>query len=527
MTEYLTFQETRVIQKIVRDYLYSPNLLKDFFNYIPAEASVKEGIDNRKKFAVNRALLTQRLSSQYEGINTTTAVKQNIERLQSENTFTLTTAHQPNLLLGPLYVIHKIVSILKLTQQLNKQYSSTCFVPVFWMGTEDHDKDELAHIHLFGKRVEWNTMQQGAFGRFVLEDIGEVKQQVFDILGNSDRVAYVQQWLQQYYFSQPNIERATRSLLNEIFGEYGLVIIHGDDAVLKKSFMDIMRDDLIKQSPCNIISDTNDQLIQRGYNVQAVPRTINLFYLREKSRERIQLEKTYYRIGEASVSREELVEELEKFPERFSPNVILRPLYQAMILPDVVFIGGGAEVSYHLQLKKLFEFYQVHYPIIVQRDLALYTQNPWRTRLKKLDLEVKDLFKPLSVLIHDYVANHATSNIDFKEELSVAKSLFEGLKEKATQSDITLKAFVEAEYKKLEHSIETIAEKVIRSEKRKMDAQAQQLTKLREAILPQDRLHERYDNFLPFYLQYGNEYIGMLMQSFNLWDTRLKVIQLS
>ncbi len=524
MHDHIPFQQTGLLQNIVSDYLFQSSRLSAFYQYHAQPAYVSKAIDRRSNQKVNRDLLVSVISKQYSGIELTHAVSNQISKLKLENTFTITTAHQPNLLGGPLYVIHKIASVVKLTQDLNKQYSDKHFVPVFWMGSEDHDKEELAHINLFGKHVIWNTAQSGAFGRFHLNDIDEVRQKVFETLGNSDSAARVKDWLDNIYFGKATIEQATRSMLHSLFGEYGLVIIHGDDAELKRAFISLMEDELRHQTSKQIVDHSIQQLEASGYEAQAVPREINLFYLNEQSRLRIQQDTQGFKAGEKIFSQQEILNELHQHPQCFSPNVILRPLYQALILPDIVFAGGGAEIAYHLQLKKLFDHYQLHFPIIVLRDTAIYIQESWRNKLNKSGFTIADLFKPIQELTNSYIKQHSDINADFSKEKQDIESVFSKLIQTAASSDNTLRAYANAELKKALQSVDAIAEKILRSEKRKSEEGLQQLIKLREQILPNNILQERYNNFLPYYMKHGDDYIKNLIENFDAWDTQLKVM---
>ncbi|MBU6205587.1 MAG: bacillithiol biosynthesis cysteine-adding enzyme BshC, partial [Bacteroidetes bacterium] len=334
MHETIPFSQTGLLPKIVSDYLHSAESLSSFYQYQPNRESITAAIAARKNYVVDRALLAKSLTNQYAGYQLADAVKINIDRLAAEHTFTVTTAHQPNLLCGPLYLIHKIASIIKVAQELNTTLQGAHIVPVFWMGTEDHDKEELAHIHLFGKKISWNTSQQGAFGRFRLHDIDSFKQEVFDILGADEKAHAVQRWLEKHYFQYETISQATRGLLNDLFGDYGLIIIDGDTPELKQAFSPVLLDELRNGQSAKRVQETMDRLRGAQYNIQAVPRAINLFYLTEGGRSRIQKIDNMFIAGDQTFTSEEMIREVQSYPERFSPNVMLRPLYQAMLLPD-------------------------------------------------------------------------------------------------------------------------------------------------------------------------------------------------
>ncbi|GDX47343.1 putative cysteine ligase BshC [Bacteroidota bacterium] len=524
MHETIPFSQTGLLPKIVSDYLHSAESLSSFYQYQPNRESITAAIAARKNYVVDRALLAKSLTNQYAGYQLADAVKINIDRLAAEHTFTVTTAHQPNLLCGPLYLIHKIASIIKVAQELNATLQGAYIVPVFWMGTEDHDKEELAHIHLFGKKISWNTSQKGAFGRFRLHDIDSFKQEVFDILGADEKAHAVQRWLEKHYFQYETISQATRGLLNDLFGDYGLIIIDGDTPELKQAFSPVLLDELRNGQSAKRVQETMDRLRGAQYNIQAVPRAINLFYLTEGGRSRIQKIDNMFIAGDQTFTSEELIREVQSYPERFSPNVMLRPLYQAMLLPDIMIAGGAAEVAYHLQLKTLFESYRLHVPMLMLRDMAIYTNIQQRQRLDKYGFTVSALFRSASQLADLFIHKYGTTPIDIISETDRMNNIYASLLSRAEKSDPTLKGFVEAEHKKAIQSLEAIRDKMRKSEKRKLDEGIKQIVRIKDTLMPGDVLHERIDNFLPYYMIHGSTYIQTLIQAFHIWDQQLKVV---
>ena len=169
---HLDYSSTGYFTKLILDYLKGDKWLKQFYLYEPSIGSVEEAIRAKRNQKLYRNELTDSLLKQYGGLlNVEDVTLQNIEALKGENTFTVVTAHQPNLFLGPLYLIYKISSAIKMAEMLNAKFPSEKFIPVYWMGSEDHDVDELNHIHLFGKKIEWNTEQKGSFGKFKTESL--------------------------------------------------------------------------------------------------------------------------------------------------------------------------------------------------------------------------------------------------------------------------------------------------------------------------------------------------------------------
>jgi len=165
----LPYRQTGVFSKIALDYIDSSAALKPFVANSPSLQGITKAIEERKHFAVNRKVLVEELNKQYAAIATSDVVKSNIELLLSENTFTITTAHQNNIFTGPLYFIYKILHAIKLAEHLTASLPGKNFVPVFYVGSEDADLDELNHIWLNGEKLVWNTKQTGAVGRMKID----------------------------------------------------------------------------------------------------------------------------------------------------------------------------------------------------------------------------------------------------------------------------------------------------------------------------------------------------------------------
>ncbi|MBK6826575.1 MAG: bacillithiol biosynthesis BshC [Chitinophagaceae bacterium] len=149
----LPYRQTNAFTRIALDYIDQAEALKPFFLHPPSLQGLQKAISERKKTSTNRQVLVEQLRHQYVGIDTNEKVKQNIESLLSPDTFTITTAHQNNIFTGPLYFIYKILHAIKLADLLNETWPEQHFVPVYYIGSEDADLDELNHTWLNGEKL--------------------------------------------------------------------------------------------------------------------------------------------------------------------------------------------------------------------------------------------------------------------------------------------------------------------------------------------------------------------------------------
>ena len=524
----LDYSTTGYFTKLITNYLKGDAWLKEFYAHEPTLLSVEEAIRTKRNQKLYRKELTDALLKQYDGLlKEGDAAHNNILALKKENAFTVVTAHQPNLFLGPLYLIYKITSAIKMAELLNEKYPSEKFIPVYWMGSEDHDVDELNHISLFGKKIEWNLKQKGSFGNYNTESLSGLIDGLKEVAGNSPYTDELIQLLKSAYLQSKTITEATRKLLHHFFGSQGLLIVDGDDSALKKIFTPVMQDELLKSTSEKLVNATIVKLEEK-YPVQVKPRNINLFYLKENLRERIVREGVEYKVlnTENTFSQQAILSELENHPQYFSPNVVLRPLYQEMILPNIAFIGGGAEVSYFMEFKNSFEHYKIAFPILFLRNCALVIDKSSAARMNKFGITQTSLFTDVEEIIKSFTQQQAGDSFQMNEERSELEKLFQQLKSKTAALDKTLENQIAAEQTRVIKFIQSLEERLLKTEKKKHEDSIQQIRKLKEKLFPDNSLQERHDSFIAFYLSHGVEFFNIIHEAFDPFERKFSIIQL-
>ena len=246
--------------------------------------------------------------------------------------------------------------------------------------------------------------------------------------------------------------------------------------------------------------------------MQANPREINLFYLKENIRERIEEHEDKYNVLNTSIvfSKEDLKKELHEHPERFSPNVILRGLFQSTILPDIAFIGGGGELAYWLQLKDLFNHYKVPYPALILRNSFLIVENKWKEKIEKIGFTIEDFFEEEQNLLNRLVQRETTHEIRLNGALTEVEKIYEGFKMQASEIDVTLVQHIDALKAKSMQQLKELEKKMLRAEKRKYTDQERQINLIKEKLFPNNNLQERVDNFSTYYAKYGSGFVDTL-----------------
>lgn len=509
------YSQTSAFSNIVEDYIAGSSDLSPFYEHPVDIKGIKAAIEERKKYSTNRALLVDQLKLQYKIINDYESCRSNIELLLNPNTFSICTAHQPNLFTGHLYFIYKIFHTIKLSATLKKQLPEYNFVPIFYMGSEDADLQELNHIEIDGEVYAWKTKQTGAVGRMTIDK---------DLILLIDRIAgrlSVEKYgheiihvLRSSYKINTTIEEATFLFVHELFKEYGLVVLLSDKADYKKEMVDIFEDDIYNHTSSEIVKETSKQL-SVNYKAQAYPREINLFYLKDNIRNRIVTDSDGFSVQDTDLkfSKEEMLQELSEHPERFSPNVILRGLFQEIILPDVAWIGGGGELAYWLQLKELFKHYNVPYPVLILRNSFLVIEKKYGNLLHKLSLQSIDLFKGESALFNELVTRQSTLTLDLKDGKAALEATYGQIKKVVEQIDVTLLQHTSALQTKGLKGLERLEKKMIRAEKRKFSDQQHQISKVYSNLFPKDSLQERTENFMLYYAKWGKEFFKVIYEN--------------
>lgn len=524
--EWINYDNTNAFSALSIDYLHQHTALRSFYKHAPSLEGIGRAIGERKTFNTNRKNLVAALKNQYEQIAVSEKTRSNIEKLAGTNTFTVCTAHQPNLFTGYLYFIYKIVHAIKLADELNAAYPQYHFVPVYYMGSEDNDLEELGHIYLNGEKIKWETNQKGAVGRMRTKGLDAVIQRISGELSVLEHGQHLVELLKTCYCQASTVQEGTLKFVNSLFGNYGLLVLIADNAALKKEMTGVFEDDLLQHTPAAIVKETAGQLAKH-YHAQVNPRDINLFYMTDGLRERIIKTGDGFTVNNTDInfSAASVLDELHAHPERFSPNVVLRGLFQETILPNVAFIGGGSEIAYWLELKDMFAHYNVPYPVLVQRNSFLIVDREMARLMGKLQLSAKDIFKDDALLLNDMIKARSTLQLTLEKETGQLSALYDHIRMISSQVDITLTEHVTALETKAKKALKNLEKKMLRSEKKKHTALTGQLQKLKSGLFPNNTLQERVENILPYYARYGSQFIDMLYEHAPVFSKKFGVLR--
>lgn len=494
------------LPKLVSDYLAGKPDVLSFAQHVPQLDSFSTLISSKQVPYETREVLVDMLRKQYKSCDI--AVPNGVDRLLGDNVFTVTTGHQLCIYTGPLYVIYKIASVVSLASQLNSHYPDCKIFPVFWMASEDHDFEEVNHFYTSAGKHVWHRQSGGAVGSMSLSGLSELMHN----MNLSDGLKHI---FKECYKSGNNLAQATKALIHKLFAGTDLIVVDGNDKTLKQQFISQMKLEVEGEFSRHIETSSN-KLKSLSYKPQIKSRDTNLFYLQKDSRLRIERNGQNYELtdGSLSWSKEELLKELEDNPEQFSPNVILRPLYQEKILPNLAYIGGPGEVSYWLQLKSAFKHAEVDYPILLLRDSFILLTNGMRKKLTDLCFLVPDLLLTKDELIRKFITNSSSEFVMKQEELSqISNTIEPEVQEQVKQA-------------KRKKELQKELKKLLRTIKKEKAVQVEAIEQLHQTIYPGGKPQERHFNFLEFENREPNKLIEQIIRHSNPLENMVKVLEL-
>jgi bacillithiol biosynthesis cysteine-adding enzyme BshC len=535
-TDCISYQNSGYFSPLMNDYLNQKNELHPLYHRFPTLENFEDQIEEKKNnFNGNdnlkRQTLVSVLKKQYSELTVSNETLNNIELLNDSNTFTITTGHQLNLFSGPLYFLYKIISTINLTKELKAKYPTYNFVPVYWMATEDHDFEEINYFSFKGKKFRWNRESTGPVGRLSTEGLNDLFEIFALEIGASTNANTIKKLFEDSYIRHDNLADATRYLANTLFGSSGLVVIDADDQDLKRNFIPYIKDELLQQTSFKAVTKTIEKL--KDYFVQVNPREINLFYIEDDLRERIILDpdskrEKLYKVNHTKIefTESEILALLESNPEKFSPNVIMRPLYQEVILPNLCYIGGGGEIAYWLELKSFFASAKVTFPILLLRNSVLLATEKQNKKADRLNLSWSDLFSKQPSLINRITQKLSDFPIDFSQQKEALRKQFETFLELAKQTDKSFLGAVKAQQVKQTKGLETLEKRLLIAQKRKFHDELQRIIDLQNELFPNQSLQERQANFSEFYIENGDRLIPQIMSQLKPLEQNFNIITL-
>lgn len=540
---YLNFSDIPGHQNLFLDYLNEFENVERFYRNNFREVEKYENIFNQisNLDRPHRTDLAEAIKNQYTEIRSSKKTQANIEALNSPKTIAVVTGQQLGMIGGPLYTIFKTITAIKLTSFLKEKFEGFNFVPVFWLEGDDHDYEEVRSVKLINNENkifevkytdgELEELNRGNIGHLKFNDnVEEIFKQMEAELRETEFKKPLSDFLRTLYKPGRTFLEAFRELMIGLFDEYGLIVFNPLDPCVKRLLIPIFEKEISSYRDHTGILVERSAELEELYHAQVKVKAINLFYIDENERLLIEPVENDYRLKgkRKRFTNEEIISQVKSNPEKFSPNVLLRPICQDYLFPTGLYIGGPGEISYFAQVTPLYELYGITEPIIYPRSSATIIEKGVQSILDKYKLNLSDIFLSEDQLITKVVMADAGADISnlFNDTVQAISGLFEPVNDKMNLIDKTLIDLTKKTKERIEQSIDFLKSKAIEAEKRKHEATIRQLGKVRNVLYPNENLQERELNFIYFMNKYGSDFLKWVISELAINKFEHQVLEL-
>ncbi|MGZ5497341.1 MAG: bacillithiol biosynthesis cysteine-adding enzyme BshC [Candidatus Aminicenantales bacterium] len=516
---------------LVEDYLYDFGKVREFYNGDFREPAAFERQTERvRSRQIARDDLAAVLSGQNESYGCGPETQGAIAKLARDEACAVVTGQQVGLFSGPLYTIYKALTAIKLADTLNHRGLGS-FVPVFWLASDDHDLAEIDHIALLDKDNRLREIRCPTPSRVskvpvskipLPRDIGDCLEQLRDLTLDTEFKADILGSLSEAYQPGRSYVEAFGRWMTRLFKSRGLVFVDASHPRLKEMGREIFFREIAEGSPSTRRAvAASERLRQAGYEAQ-IPLhegILNQFYA-ERERQAIQWKDGAYDIKglPAMAAKEDLLKLAKEKPSVFSPNVLLRPLYQDAVLPTVAYVGGPSEIAYFGQLKGVYEAFGLPMPVIYPRKNVTIVERKIDHILKKYGLSVPDLWRNAAGAIGEITKQEIPDSVG--QALLLARDHLErdyaGVKAEILAFDPGLTESADRAKGKMNQQLDFLQKKVQQAARKRNDIAVQQLHKALDNLFPNQRLQERVFNIVPYLIKYGAPFIDQLDQAIDI-----------
>lgn len=480
---------------LISDYIKGRFKYQTDWEY--SRSALLNRLDNRPYDSSTRAIVADVLKQQYEGLDLTPEETASLTAFSNANTVTITTGHQLILLGGPMYFYTKIANVIALCEELSSEEKQV--VPIFWMASEDHDFEEIAKVNLFGKSVVCEGKNAGPVGRIEGAYFKAFLNEVTTVLGDRAQFNEIKEIITIAFNEGKNLSEITKLFVRALFKDKGLLIIDADDAQLKSLFNPIVKQELREQTSFTAANKQIEVLSISDYKIQVNPREINLFYIQDGYRQRIvTIDSGFQTVDQRfSWSSEEIEIEVDQHPENFSPNVILRPVYQEVLLPNIAYVGGAGEIAYWLELPQVFKAYGVYFPMPIVRKSYYFIPQKHIDWLQEYQLDITSVFENQDVLINRFTKQISDESVSLSTEIASVKKVYQGLLEKGMSINPQLEKVVLGDEKRTVSALENVEKRFLNAEKQKHEQTINKLKNIINKVQPNGVPMERVDSYIP------------------------------
>jgi bacillithiol synthase len=530
---FINFSDIPGHQNLFLDYLTEFNNLKSFYKYNFKDRQeyprvFKSVSDFPRSFRENVAEI---ISNQYSGRKTSAKTSKNISLLKNKKTLVIVTGQQLGMLGGPMYTFYKIITAVKLSKHLSERYEDYQFIPVFWLEADDHDFDEISYIKLINDNNEivkikytdnaLEDVNRGSVGyQKILNTINSFFEEVDKNLRKTEFTNEIMNNIKSFYSEGKTFKQAFSDLLFWLFDPHGLIIFDPQDKNIKKLLTPVFQKEIsgFREHTAKLVNVS--ATLEELYHAQVKVRPVNLFLNYEEGRFLIEPVENEFRLRgkRKKFTFEELNSLIESEPEKFSPNVLFRPICQDYILPTAFYVGGPSEIAYFAQVMPLYQIYDIPAPIIYPRSSATLVEKNISSAIEKFDLKLHEIFADPEKLKNNIVSKLSQGSLEdtFSKSTYEMELIFDKLQEKLFEIDKTMSETGNKYKQNSLNSLNQLKGKALEAQKKKYEITLRQIDKITTNLYPDKNLQEREINFLFYANKYGLDIINKIYEELEI-----------
>ncbi|MBY0097775.1 bacillithiol biosynthesis cysteine-adding enzyme BshC [Mesobacillus maritimus] len=526
-------------------YLEGDAEIQSFFHYnYQMDSDYKTRLEELSTRKFYRQEIAQHIEHFMSRFPSSDQVMKNIEKLKLKNSVAVIGGQQAGLLTGPLYSVHKVISIIKLAEQ-KEQELGVPVVPVFWIAGEDHDYQEVNHVYaLRNDKPEKILYPEKNLQKCMISDtmLNREKclswvEDIIESFGETHYTNSIREFTKKALDVSETFVDFFAMIIMEMFKDHGLLIIDSGDRELRRYESEFFIKQLNQHAEITIKVKNQQQIISKAGFKPAIDigeDAANLFYTDPITNERVLLQYEpingvfFGKNGEVSLTKDELLTIATEFPERLSNNVVTRPLMQEWLFPTIAFIGGPGEIAYWAELKTVFEHFNMKMPPLVPRLNITILDRSIETDLDELDLDLQEVLEH-GTNQHELKFIDSMKDRELEDLLNEAKNQlktqYELIRSKSAHVDKALLPLVEKNEKIILKQIEFMEKKVYESVCRKHDHVLKKFSRVENALRPNGSPQERLWN--PFYYlnKHGIDFFSAVLTLSFKFDGTHKVIK--
>ncbi len=511
--------------KLYRDYTAWNDPIRSFFDYNPFESSDYAERCQSIRFNTDREEIVSSLIDYNLQFGAEKSTIDEIKKLKDDGVYTVVTGQQVMLYGGPMFTVYKIITAINTAKRLSEELDKQV-IPVFWLADEDHDFEEVSSLSVpFGDEfTDFRLNHDGNASRRVVEQklngqLNDLKKKLNETLPDTDFSADLWSVLDRCYKTGETFGNSFGRLVLSLFGKHGLILAGSNHDGIKKLISEPMiRSVSDAANHQETLENTSRLLTQNDYHRQVSIQSSNLFRIEEDgSRIKLQVdgEKWSTNEGDRTWTNRELINEIENEPEKFSPNVFLRPIIQNHLLPVLSYVAGPGEVAYYAQMRDYHQLFDLRMPVITPRLSATLIESSIERMIGKLPFELHDYFERIEDLEKDFLKRSDNPDLEsmFKKWKSSVSEVSDDPILKVSEIEPTLRKSADKTVAQFFTELDKLKGKLYRSIKEGEMVQIQRIQRVQNNLYPNRNLQEREVAFMNYLNKYGLELFDELIEN--------------